>query len=157
MRSITIGVCKFVHASKLINRFFLLKPSTYNVHSPGISFDSKRVMNKNILVVDDHIAVREVLKGFIQHRGFRAFAVENAEEALKLLKERQFNLMLVDYTMPGMKGDELVRLTKKQYPNIKSVGMSSYDNEENFYKAGVDSFIGKPFNLSKLEDLLKSI
>ena len=113
--------------------------------------------SKNILIVDDDLDIREMLKNFLGSCGFHTFTIRDVEEALRSLRKNLFDLVLTNYEMPGMTGDELVRFIKENYPYIKVWGMSFFDKREDFYQAGADFFIKKPFELSKLRALLKTI
>jgi len=113
--------------------------------------------SKNILIVDDNLNIREILKNFLEGCGFYTLTARDTEEALRLLRKNFFDLIITNYEMPGITGVELVRLLKENYPYLKVWGMNSADKREAFYKAGADFVIEKPLTLLKLKDLLKTI
>ena len=113
--------------------------------------------SKNILIVDDNFNIREILKNFLESCGFQIATARGAEEALRLLRKNFFTLMLTNYTMPGITGAELISLVKENYPYLKAWGMSSLEKKEAFYQAGADFVLEKPFILSKLIALLKTV
>ena len=113
--------------------------------------------SKNILIVDDNFNLREILKNFLESSGFQIATARDAEEALRLLRKNFFALMLTNYTMPGITGAELISLVKANYPYLKIWGMSSLDRKEEFYRAGADFVLEKPFQLSRLSALLETI
>jgi len=67
-----------------------------------------------VLVVDDEADVRATIRTILRLDGYAVEAVANAEQALKLVESNKFDLIIVDYSMPGMKGDELARLIKER-------------------------------------------
>jgi two-component system response regulator len=111
--------------------------------------------SKDILIVDDIPEVREILKEFFRSKNFYVDEAENAEEALDILQKKRFDFILTDYDMPGIKGDELVKIVKEKHPHSKVWGMSSSNNQKSFYQAGADFFLEKPFNLLELNSYLK--
>ena len=63
----------------------------------------------SILIVDDEDSVRDSLLNWFLEDGYEVEAAENANKALQLLEERNFNIILADIKMPGMAGLELHR------------------------------------------------
>ena len=113
--------------------------------------------SKNILIVDDNLDIREMLKIIIEHFGFYALIARDIEEAFNLLRKNFFDVAIINYEMSDMAGKELIRIIKENYSYLKVWGMSFADKKEDFYKTGADFFIEKPFNLFKLRALLKTI
>lgn len=113
--------------------------------------------SKNILIVDDNLDIREMLEKFLGGCGFNTLTAKDAEEAFSFLRKNFFDLAITNYEMSGITGEELIRFIKENYPYLKVWGMSSADKREDFYKAGADFFIEKPFNITKLKALLKTI
>ena len=75
-----------------------------------------------MLLVDDHAIVREGLKHLLCPKGSN-WAVVEAEsgfQALELLRKSKFDLALVDLSMPGMNGLELIRRIKTEFPGCES-------------------------------------
>lgn len=62
-----------------------------------------------ILVVDDDAGVHEVLKEFLEAKGYAVFTASSGAEALKLVEEQRPHLILLDILMPGMDGVETAR------------------------------------------------
>ena len=67
----------------------------------------------SILIVDDDAAIRDSLFEFIEMAGYRSFKASSSEEALELLKNRNFNVVVTDILLPGMDGLELTDVVKK--------------------------------------------
>ena len=68
----------------------------------------------SILVVDDEKEVRESLCAVLRLAGYEAVAAASGKEALKYISEGKFRLMLLDLTMPGMSGGELINVLRRQ-------------------------------------------
>lgn len=65
-------------------------------------------MHNSILIVDDSEDTLEVFQSTLEEEGFTVMAAKNAEEAISLLKEHHFTVMLLDINMPGMSGLQLL-------------------------------------------------
>jgi len=109
-----------------------------------------------ILIVDDELSIRRVLKEFLNSKGFVAHAVSLAEEALEILNEMEVDLVITNINMPGMNGLELTRLIKGRYSShvIILTGYRETCTLEDAHRIGADDLLYKP---AKLKDLLKSI
>jgi CheY-like chemotaxis protein len=105
---------------------------------------------KTILVIDDDKGVRELLKEFLKLYGFEAYSIDSGISALNLLKNKYFDIIITDYSMPEMNGIELTRLIKAQYPNVSIIGMSGNCEGLDFLEAGADAFLSKPPQLHEL-------
>ena len=116
-----------------------------------------KALSKNVLIVDEDLAIQERLKNFFESLGFPVLTARDVEEAFRLLRKNFCALMLTGYTMPGISGAELIRLVKENYPYLKAWGMSSLEKKEDFYQAGADFVLEKPLQFSKLKALLKTI
>ena len=108
-----------------------------------------------ILIVDDDLAIRRVLKEFLNSKGFEAHAASLAEEAIEILNRIKVNLVITNIRMPGMDGLKLTRLIKNRYDSdvIIMTGYHSFKYEEAI-RIGASDLLHKP---AKLEDLLDSI
>jgi diguanylate cyclase (GGDEF)-like protein len=106
-----------------------------------------------ILVVDDEESVRHTLTELLQIRNFRVTATESAEQALKLLEQNAFDVVLSDLLMPRVDGIALAKTIKEMGLNVPVVVMTGYASIETAVesmKAGASDFITKPFNLDQI-------
>lgn len=106
-----------------------------------------------ILVVDDDSSLLEVVATFLESNGHAVCTCESGEEALQVMREQEFDLVLSDVQMAGLNGFELLRVTRGLYPDIGFVLMTAY--EANYplsasLEAGADGYLSKPFTLKKL-------
>jgi len=111
-----------------------------------------------LLVVDDEIRFLETLSRRLELRDFDVTPVSDGLKAIELAGKREFDLALVDLKMPGMTGEEVLRVLKEQSPFIEVViltGHGSVDSAVECLKAGSYSYLQKPCETRELMDVLK--
>jgi len=112
--------------------------------------DEKGVIQ--ILIVDDEPSVRATVKMILQFCGYRVHTVENGTEALTCLESYRFDLVITDYSMHGIKGDELAQRIKTRWPVLLILMVTAYaDMWSGSKPPGVDAILGKPFMLDELK------
>lgn len=80
-----------------------------------------------LLVVDDDPLVRNVIADFLCDRGHDVVQAANGPDALSILSTREsFDLLLVDYAMPGLMGDEVARRAREISPDLKVAFLTGY-------------------------------
>jgi two-component system response regulator AtoC len=102
----------------------------------------------HVLVVDDDASMRHLLSLILADHGYEARAVGSAEDALRELAARDYDLVLTDVRMPGMGGLELLRRVQATDPARLVIVMSAYGSKEaalEAMKAGAYDYISKPF------------
>jgi two-component system sensor histidine kinase/response regulator len=110
---------------------------------------------KRILVVDDDEGVLELEKAILRGAGFEVATARSAEEALGLMHEQSFDLILLDVVMPEMDGFTFCRKIKED-PSLKSVPvvfLTAKGGGEALaegYESGGFMYIAKPFSNTKL-------
>ncbi len=83
-----------------------------------------------ILVVDDQEEVRTSTRRLLEREGHTVLVAENGEQALALFRERPVTLVLVDYFMPRMTGEELVRHIRVLNPYVQIILLTAYSGEK---------------------------
>ena len=123
--------------------------------------DSSRQVNeaagKLVLVVDDEQNFLALLHWFLTNRGYAVQTAPSAEDALKLVETRPFDLALVDIRMGPMDGLALLGELKRRLPEIRVVVMTAYPTVGAIKKShanGAAAFLTKPVDL---QELLKTI
>lgn len=107
----------------------------------------------NILVVDDEIGMREGCRRALTSQGFRVSTAEHGVEALRKLREEDYDLVLLDAMMPGMSGLEILERIHEHDPDIISVMITGYatvDLAAQAMKQGAHDFLPKPFTSDEL-------
>lgn len=106
-----------------------------------------------ILVVDDEDSLRETLKEALTSVGYEVLGAANGVEALSLLREKKFDMILSDISMPGMSGIELLGVASQIYPDMPIVLLTGYGDVElarSSLRRGAVDFITKPLKLDEL-------
>ncbi|MBW6486276.1 MAG: sigma-54 dependent transcriptional regulator [Syntrophobacterales bacterium] len=107
----------------------------------------------NILVVDDGRSQREMLRDFLKKEGHSVGEAENGPLAIQQVRDRHFDLLLLDYKMPGMDGMEVLQSVKKINPEIDVVIITAFGTIETAVeamKAGALDYITKPVEFDEL-------
>ncbi len=106
-----------------------------------------------ILIVDDEPNIRRILAAFLEKEGFEAKRAANGAEALTLLKNIDFKLVLTDLKMPVMDGMSLLENIRELYPHIPVVVITAHGTIETAVEAmklGAVDFISKPFEQEEI-------
>ena len=106
------------------------------------------------LVVEDHPAVLDLLAHVISELGFVTTKCDTGRAALQAIRQRRFNLVLVDLGLPDMDGLHICDAARAAYaPHVAVLGISADKRQERRLAALelCDDFIGKPFNLDELQ------
>jgi len=114
----------------------------------------------SILIIDDEEAQRNVLKGYLEKKGFKIFTASSGNEGVKSVKDNIIDIILSDYKMPDITGLEVLEQVKKINPEISFVILTAYGTIENAVRAmrlGAFDYISKPVDLDELDLLLERI
>ncbi len=114
----------------------------------------------NILVVEDGETQREMLTEFLASEGHTVAGAEDGDRAIRQVRDGHFDLLLLDYKMPGMNGIDVLREIKKLNPQISVVMMTAYGTIEtavDAMKLGAVDYISKPIDLDELLALIGRI
>lgn len=111
-----------------------------------------------ILVVDDDSLMKEFLSETLTRSNFSVETASTGDEALKKIKEKEYDVILSDIRMPQMSGMELLKATKESCPSSKVMLMTAYGTIENAVEAmklGAFDYITKPFSADDIEVKIK--
>jgi two-component system phosphate regulon response regulator OmpR len=115
-----------------------------------------------VLIVDDDQRIRDLLASFLQHNGFRVTTAGHVEAARGSMRGLAFDLIILDVMLPGdLNGIDFARELKGQsrIPILMLTALSETENRIKGLEAGVDDYLGKPFEprelLLRLNNILK--
>lgn len=122
-------------------------------------------MPYSILIVDDSLPIRSVLKRTLDAAGYgksEFLEAENGQAALDMMKHNWVDLVLTDYNMPVMNGLEFIKAAKKEQllKDIPFVVVSTEGSDkriEEFMENGAAAYITKPFTAEAIRDLMVKI
>lgn len=116
-----------------------------------------------ILVVDDEVALLQVVKASLEQHGYEVYTAERGETALKILDQHPIDLVVSDVIMPEMDGYELASKIRASYPNIKlqlASGFTDDRQQSHEDEQLTKSLLKKPYQMKHLlvrvKELLKS-
>jgi len=110
-------------------------------------------LHANILLVDDEVRFVEILAQRLQARGLNVDVATTGEKAIALTKATDFDAVLLDLSMPGMDGIEVLREMKKTNPLLQIIiltGQGSIQATVEVMKEGAMDFMEKPVDINKL-------
>jgi len=113
----------------------------------------------HILVVDDDVRLRDLLKRYLTAEGFRITTAADAQEARSRMSAYQFDLLILDVMMPGENGLELTRdlRQKNKVPILMLTAMGQTEARISGFEAGADDYLSKPFEPRELVLRIQSI
>ena len=119
-------------------------------------------MAAKILIIEDEIAVREMLTFTLKNSGFETFEAGNSEEALNIVLKNNINLILLDWMLPGKAGIDIARslrssIETKELPIIMLTAKSEESDKIMGLESGADDYITKPFSPKELLARIKAL
>jgi CheY-like chemotaxis protein len=112
---------------------------------------------KHILVIDDEPGVREACRLMLDIDGHAVTEARNGIEGLALFARDQFDLVMIDFAMPGMNGGQLAVKLKQLAPSQPILMITGYAKELTVSRNPVDAILPKPFSLSELRQVLAQL
>ncbi len=112
-----------------------------------------------ILVVDDEKSLRELLTIMLENEGHEVTSAATGESAIKLIKEKVFDLVITDIRMRRSNGIDVLESVKQRQPQTPVVMMTAYASAETAVEAmkkGAYDYISKPFNVEDLQLIVKN-
>ena len=119
-------------------------------------------MTTKILIVEDELAIREIVAMTMTHEGFETIEADNVTGALELLRAILPDLIILDWMMPGLSGLELTKRIKKSsrtkhIPIILLTAKSQEPDKITALNSGADDYITKPFSAAELVARVKAV
>ncbi|MBN2009013.1 response regulator [candidate division KSB1 bacterium] len=168
-RSKNIGINNYlqkpVRQDDLIQTILLTLGKVDEVDGYEAAEGSSKVENPSlkILLAEDNIINQKVAINFLKKWGHQVTVANDGKEAIEILKQKQFDLILMDVQMPNMDGVEATRIIRKSdeflsnsgIPIIAMTAHAMKDDKESFLNAGMDDYISKPIDINEVMQMLK--
>jgi two-component system nitrogen regulation response regulator NtrX len=113
----------------------------------------------NILIVDDESSIRESLQGVLEDEGYKASAADSGEACLEMLRQKSFDVILLDIWLPGMDGLEALERIRENEDAPEVVVISGHATIETAVRAtklGAFDFLEKPLSVERTLILIKN-
>ncbi|WP_202127817.1 response regulator [Clostridium sp. C2-6-12] len=136
------------------------------IEDPDSNINKEKVLkNESVLVVEDDTINKIVIKKMLNEIGYsKVKTAANGVEALKLIENIKFDIILMDIQMPELDGIETTQIIreneKKSGEHIPIIAITAYalkGDKEKFLCKGMDDYISKPVNINELNEKLKEI
>ena len=117
-------------------------------------------MSKKILIVDDEKNIRMMLKHCLKERKYDTDIAINGDEALKKIKENNYDLVLLDIKMPGLSGMEVLKKVRERGNNVNIIMMTAYGTIERAVEAmklNAIDFLSKPFTTDEIRSIVSDV
>jgi CheY-like chemotaxis protein len=136
----------------------LTAPPTVAAVQPQAFPVSPQTAGHRILVAEDTPATQELLRIILEGIGCQVDLVDQGEKAIAQMERATYDLIFMDYQMPGIDGLETTRRLRKlgiRTPIIALTARGDTLNRTPYLQAGMDDVLGKPFKRSQLEALIQ--
>ena len=113
---------------------------------------------RKILIDDDEVQNRELAEIVLKKEGYELFFANDGEEALLLVKEHYFALLILDLMMPKIGGFEVMQALQESESKIIIVSaLSDDESKKRAFSLGADAYIEKPYDIFTLKNEVRSL
>ena len=140
----------------MTNFFQKNKPHSSSIaNGTGLDVNNIDPSRYRVLIVDDDISIKNMLKLSLSRYGYKCRAADSGEAAQCIISEDEqpFDIVITDVHMPGMDGIEFLKWVKDMNPTTRVIMITGYPDVKLNSKAmeyGADNFLIKPFTMNKL-------
>jgi len=120
---------------------------------PEATLDTSSVLGARILIIDDEAAIRDSLETLLTFEGFSVEMAPEGQSGMDLLAANEYDLLLLDLSMPGESGIDLLPRIKRLRPELPVIMITAYGTVGNVVdalRAGAVNFVQKPWDNEKL-------
>ena len=113
----------------------------------------------HILIVDDEIYIRELIAKYAKHEQYETTLASNGKEALELVKDNQYDVVIMDIMMPVLDGFSAVKEIRK-FSSVPVIMLSARSEEYDKlygFDLGIDDYVTKPFSPKELLMRIKAV
>ncbi len=118
------------------------------------------VEKKKVLIVDDDADIVHILRAMLEGQGWDVLSALGGEEALRIVRERHPDLVLLDIMMPRMNGIEVLREARRLAPGMRIIMTTAFGDVGSYLESmdlGACEYINKPFETSELLEMIRSV
>ncbi|MFZ3065737.1 MAG: sigma-54 dependent transcriptional regulator [Nitrospirota bacterium] len=116
-------------------------------------------MPNSILIIDDEKAILKVMEMNLQREGYSIFTADNGNDGLKILQEKDIDVLLLDHQMPDINGLELLKIIKNRYKDLPVIMVTAYGTIEmavDAMKLGAFHYLTKPINFDEMYIIIRN-
>ena len=157
------GAIKLYSEPSKGSSFKILLPASHKpeeIFNTGNDNDSWKGSG-TVLLVDDEETIRALGSEMLRELGFEVVTAADGREALEIFRQREdISLVILDLTMPHMDGEQAFRELRQVRSDVNVIISSGYNKQEvtqKFIGKGLAGFIQKPYKLSTLREVIKTI
>ncbi|MGA1931335.1 response regulator transcription factor [Arcobacter sp. YIC-464] len=110
-------------------------------------------MKTKLLLLEDDLTLSETVIDYFEEQGFEVLPAYDGQEALELVYENSFDLLLLDVNVPELNGFEVLKRLREDDNNVPAIfitSLNSMQSLEEGFNSGCDDYIRKPFELKEL-------
>ena len=126
-----------------------------------MNLEGGAMMTKKILVVDDELKMRILIRDFLRREGFETMDVSNGEQAIEVfLNNKDISLIILDVMMPVMNGWETLQEVRTYSDSVPVLMLTAKSENEDVIKGfqlGSDDYLTKPFHMPILIERVKAL
>ncbi len=152
--------------SSLVNKLLNITAVETKAYAAGneiidlnISGSNKKTTENKVLIVDDEESILQLMSRIIERSGLKVDCALTGEEALKLVNENSYGLVISDISLPGISGVDLFRAVSKDYQGTAFIFMSGYaidEIDESVINKSA-GFLAKPFDIAQIMKTVNNI
>jgi len=119
-----------------------------------------RCRRRSVLVIDDETDVQTLLKQILADEGYRVTVATTARQALTIIRDEGFDVVIADLSLPDADGIDLVRHIRAESPHVSVIAISGFMaaiSPATLHKAGTAAMLQKPFTARELLDSVAGI
>ncbi len=119
-------------------------------------------MGKRILVVDDEVEIREMLRDVLSYEGYEVHVAHDAASALEAIKDSIYDAALLDFNLPDMDGVMLHQRIRQMDPELAGrcvfmSGLVQSDSNLDYYSSQSSGFLSKPFDIGNVLRVVREL
>ena len=116
-------------------------------------------MSRTILVVDDKLSVRDLLREYLEAEGFRVLVAADGRNALQIARQQKPDLTLLDIMMPEMSGYDFLRTYRRDHDTPVILLTAKLDETDKVLglELGADDYVTKPFGMKELVARIRAV